>query len=189
MRPAICAAAAVATAVILAALIKRGERFGKKRAFMMIFASAFFFASVFAGAEDFFISLNAIWPGRLYAARITSGAPSLSLGVNETAALQLEVKNNGSLTWSSSSGGEPTFLSWHILDSRGNTIRFDNARIPFGKAIAPGDSEVIAVQISPSSEGIPAGSYIFEFDVVREHVAWFADMGSVTRRVPVEVTP
>ncbi|GHV44099.1 hypothetical protein FACS1894204_00640 [Synergistales bacterium] len=189
MRPTIYAAAIIAAVVIMAALVKRGERFGKKRAFMMALASAFFFASVFAGANVFFALLENIWPGRLYAAEIISDVPALRVAANETAKLQLEVKNTGSLTWDSLSDNKPVFLSWHILDSRGNTIRFDNARISFGKTIMPGDSEVVAVQITPSSYGISTGRYIFEFDVIQENVTWFADRGSMTRRVPVEVTP
>jgi hypothetical protein len=92
------------------------------------------------------------------------------------------------LTWDSSDENNPVFLSWHILNGRGDTIRFENARIPFERSVPPGASIAVAVSLSPEL-GISAGRYIFEFDLVHEDTAWFADKGSPTRRVAVEVLP
>ena len=187
MRLFFCAAAAFCALVVIPLLAKRGERLGKKRAYVMVFFSALFFSSVFAGSGAFFVKLENFWPSGLYVAEITAKVPvALALAGGE---ITLDVKNKGSLTWDSADESEPVFLSWHLLSEKGGTIRFDNPRIPFPRPIPPGDSISVAVRVSPASEGMPAGRYIFEFDLVNENVTWFANRGSATLRVPVEVLP
>jgi len=184
-----CATVAFCAIVAIPLLAKRGERFGKKRAYLMVFCSALFFSSIFAGSGTFFAELENFWPGGLYAAEITPNAPSFAFPLKGTGEITLKVKNMGSLTWDSTAGDEPVFLGWHLMSEKGVMIRFDNPRAPFSRPVPPGNSENVIVRVSPALEGIPAGHYIIEFDLVCENVAWFADRGSPTRRVPVEVMP
>ena len=170
-------------------LLKRGESFGKKRAYLMIFCSMLFFCSAFAGGEAFFMNVGIFWTGGPYSAEITLNAPSFTLPLNGTGEITLNVKNTGSLVWDSDAEDTPVFLSWHLMSEKGVMIRFDNPRTPFSRPIKPGNSESVVVRVSPALEGIPAGSYIIEFDLVCENVAWFADRGSATSRVSVEVLP
>ena len=183
-----CAVAALFAISAVPLLARYGERFGKRRAYLMVFCSALFFFSVFAGSGDFFAKLENFWPSGLYSAEITSRAPSFTLPLTGGDII-LDVKNTGSLTWDSAADSKPVFLSWHLLSEKGGTIRFDNPRVPFPSPVPPGDSMSVAVRVSPASEGIPIGRYLFEFDLVCENVAWFANRGSVTLRVPVEVLP
>ena len=179
--------AAILAFAAIPILLKQGERFGKKRAYLMVLCSAVFFCSVFAGSRVFF---SEVWlPGGLYAAEITPDAQSFSFLLNGTGKVTLNVKNTGSLVWDSNADDTPVFLSWHLLSESGAIIRFDNPRTPFSRPITPGDSESVIVGISPASQGIPAGRYLIEFDLVCENVAWFADRGSATRRISVEVLP
>jgi hypothetical protein len=187
MRLFFCAAAALIALAAIPLLARRGQKLGKKRAYLMTFCSALFFTSVFMGSGAFFAKLEKSWPSGLYSAEITASAPAAFLMTGGD--VTLEVKNIGSLTWDSAAKNEPVFLSWHVLGEKGGMIRFDNPRISFPRPIPPGDSISVAIQVSPASEGIPAGRYILEFDLVCENVAWFADRGSATRRVPIEVLP
>ena len=189
MKLLFCAAGALFAVVAVPFLARRGERLGKRRAYLMVFCSALFFSSIFAGSGDFFSKLENFWPSGLYSAEITPRAPSFTLPLAGAGEMILDVKNTGSLTWDSAADSKPVFLSWHLLSERGGAIRFDNPRVPFPRSVAPGDSISINLRVSPALEGMPIGRYIFEFDLVCENVAWFADRGSVTLRVPVEVLP
>ena len=166
---------------------RQGERFGKKRAYLMVLCSALFFFSVFSGSRVFFAE---VWlPGGLYAAEIMPNSQSYTFFMTGTGEIRLNVKNTGSLTWYSDAVDSPVFLSWHLLSQTGTIIRFDNPRTPFSRSIAPGESESLIVSLSPTLEGMPVGRYIMEFDLVCENVAWFADRGSAARRVSIEVLP
>lgn len=187
MKLIFCITAALLSFAALTLLAIRGERFGKKRAYLMVLCSALFFTTAFAGSGTFFAE---VWrSGGPFAAEITPNVQLFTLPLTGTGEMMLNVKNRGSLTWDSSDENEPVLLSWHLLSETGTLIRFDNPRVPFLSTIPPGDSESVIIRISPSSEGIPAGQYIIEFDLVCENVAWFADRGSATCRVPMEVLP
>ena len=189
LKLAASAMTALAAMLALVAFAWRGERFGKKRAYMMAVASALFFGSIFAGAGAFFDALENARPSRPFSADISSDVSSLSLRLGDSKEIELRVENRGSLPWDSADAENPVFLSWHILNDKGNMIRFDNQRVPFGSALPFGGSENVVLRVSPSSDGIPAGRYIFEFDVLQENVTWFADRGSKTCRVQLEVLP
>ena len=180
-------AAALLTFAVIPFLAKRGGRLGKRRAYLMIFCSALFFSSVFAGAGDFFAKFGG--PGGLYAAEITPDVPSLTIPLYGAGEITLEARNRGSVIWDSAAESEPVFLGWHLLNEKGGMVRFDNPRVSLPTHVSPGDSVSVAVRISPAPDGIPAGRFIIEFDLVCENVAWFADRGSATCRVPVEIVP
>ena len=189
MKLIFCIAAALSAFTAIPLFIIRGEKFGKRRAYLMIFCSALFFSSVFIGAEHFFSILESFWPSRLYAAEITSDTSSFIIPSIGTGEITLNVINRGALTWDSLAEREPVFLGWHLHNERGVMIRFDNTRAPFSLPIPPGESERVVVHVSPALEGIPAGRYLIEFDLVCENVTWFADRGSATCRIPMEVLP
>ena len=188
MKLLFCAATAFFALAAIPILARRGEKLGKKRAYLMTLCSALFFSSVFAGSGAFFAKLEKFLPSGLYSAEITTADASFTLPMTG-GVVTLDVKNTGALTWDSEAETEPVFLSWHILSEKGSMIRFENPRVPFPHPVRPGDSISAAMLISPASAGIPAGRYIFEFDLVCEGAAWFADRGSAPRRVPVEVLP
>lgn len=101
----------------------------------------------------------------------------------ETHKIVLQLKNIGKKEWRSESQ-PPCFLSYHLLDKKGKMVRFDNARTPLPKPIRPGELLEISVKVKAPLE---SGSYFVEFDLVREGLAWFKDLGSKTLIIPLEV--
>ena len=65
-------------------------------------------------------------------------------------------------------------------------VQRDDARTELAHDLAPGES--IEVAITPVAPARP-GSYILEFDMVQEHVRWFAQAGSRRTRTRVDVDP
>ena len=53
------------------------------------------------------------------------------------------------------------------------------------RLLEPGDAGVFDLELTAPEE---AGRYIIELDMVEEGVTWFADQGSQTLRVPVQVS-
>jgi hypothetical protein len=73
-----------------------------------------------------------------------------------------------------------------LVDASGSTLTLAYYRHPLsdGRAIAPGETVTLDVQIPAPSKG----SYILEFDLVSESVGWFAMGGSEPARVKIQVT-
>jgi hypothetical protein len=187
MRLAVSAALTLFAAVLFLIFALKGSRFGKKRIYLMIAASALFFTAFFPAAGELFAKLDYVWPSRPFVAEISPDLESVSLAWDDTAVIALDVRNIGALTWHSETGNNPFFLSWHLLNANGNMIRFDNDRFSFPEPLAFGDSRRFAVRITPSREAMPPGQYILEFDIVQEDVTWFADRGSAACRVFMDV--
>ncbi|MBM3284283.1 MAG: hypothetical protein FJY81_00240 [Candidatus Aminicenantes bacterium] len=127
--------------------------------------------------------LCACSPRLEYAAGITSRIKTIQSYEGEAAEVILRVKNVGKKEWASK-GPTPFFLSFHLLDKNGKTLRFDNPRTPLPHAVRPGDSIKIGVKVKAPLE---EGSYRLEFDLVREGLAWFKDYGSKTLIIPLRV--
>jgi hypothetical protein len=101
----------------------------------------------------------------------------------ERAEIRLRMKNKGKKVWSSQEEN-PCFLSYHLLDENGETLRYDNRRFPLPREVQPSQSvQMTIIMRSP----LERGKYILEFDLLREGVAWFKDYGSPTSRVPLLV--
>lgn len=79
-------------------------------------------------------------------------------------------------------------LSYHIKDSKGEMLRFDNPRIGLTTPIVTGDTGSVDVRLF--GKGFPGpDNYQLQFDMVHEGVAWFSDGGitnTQTRSVKVE---
>jgi hypothetical protein len=81
-----------------------------------------------------------------------------------------------------SEGKNPCFLSYHLLDAQGETVKFDNPRTALAGVVRPGETIDLQVRIKAPLE---KGSYSLEFDLVREGLAWFKDYGSKTFILPL----
>ncbi len=127
--------------------------------------------------------LCACSPKLEYAAAITSKIKTGHSYEGERAELVLLLRNRGKREWTSQ-GPYPCFLSYHLLDRNGETLRFDNPRTPLPEAVRPGDAIEIGVRVKAPLE---EGSYHLEFDLVREGLAWFKDYGSKTLVIPLRV--
>jgi SAM-dependent methyltransferase len=77
-------------------------------------------------------------------------------------------------------------LANHWLAADGSVAVRDDGRGVLSGQVGPGESlDVPMIVRAPERPG----SYILELDLVQELVTWFADKGSPTLRVPVEVAP
>jgi hypothetical protein len=102
-----------------------------------------------------------------------------------TARARVALENAGSATWRSR-GRTGVRLAYHWLDPLGNPLVWDGLRTALPYPIAPGDSiELEARIVAPR----PPGRYLLSFDLVEEYRFWFAEVGSATLDVPVEVAP
>ena len=189
MKLFIYSAAAILALTAVLYLTKHGEKFGKKRAYLIVLYSMLFFSTIFLGADSFITRLEGFWPSGLFAAIIASDISSLTIPLAGTGEVTLTLTNRGSFPWDSTAENNPVLLSWHLLSEHGAMIRFENPRTPFPHPILPGYSVNVVASISPASDGIPSGRFIFEFDLVSENAAWFADRGSATLRLPAEILP
>ena len=78
----------------------------------------------------------------------------------------------------------PIYLSYHWLDAHGRVVVADGVRTRLPRAVAPGETAVVACRI----EGPQApGQYFLEIDLVEESVSWFtaAGVAGLRRRVRV----
>jgi len=104
--------------------------------------------------------------------------------------LHAEVENNSSLIWlPRGSGVGAVHLGCHVLDSNGKVLHHSYHWEP----LSPGDGVPVLprqrVKLTVTLPPLPLGSYTLEFDMVSYDVAWFAQNGSRTIRVPLEVLP
>jgi hypothetical protein len=104
-------------------------------------------------------------------------------GVATRARLRLE--NAGTAPWRSR-GREGVQLAYHWLDPLGNAIVWDGNRVALSGVVRPGDE----IELETSVLGPrPPGSYRLAFDLVEEFRFWFAELGSATLDLPVDVHP
>jgi 2-polyprenyl-3-methyl-5-hydroxy-6-metoxy-1,4-benzoquinol methylase len=101
--------------------------------------------------------------------------------------LQVEatIRNVGTAAWLPS-GASPgaVSLGCHLYSARRKLMKFDFTRWPIcSQPLKPDESVTLAVHLPPLSPG----RYYVEFDCVAEHVTWFAQVGSETRTIQVEV--
>jgi len=94
------------------------------------------------------------------------------------------VENTGTTAWLPSDAPfGPVLLGVHLFSSDGRRLSHDFGRVPLPKALAPGQSATFRFRI----DAPPPGEYRLEFDLVSEHVCWFALNGAKVAQVDVSV--
>jgi hypothetical protein len=106
----------------------------------------------------------------------------LKVNPSEKMSVPVSIINKSTATWDSEDKEHPVFVSYHLLDAKGEMVAFENTRTPFNKAIEPGGSAIVNLLIDAPSE---AGDYYVEVDVVKERIAWFKDKGLKTVLIPL----
>lgn len=125
--------------------------------------------------------------GPVYAATLAASTDRLELEQGGFATITLTLTNRGSLTWVSEPPN-PVNLSWHLLDSDGKTLTFDNPRTTFPQPVTPG--QTVTLDLKLGADRFPGpGHYRLEFDLVHEGQTWFTNQGSPTLTIPVTITP
>ena len=102
-----------------------------------------------------------------------------------TAQARIAVENAGSATWRSR-GRTGVRLAYHWLDPLGNPLVWDGMRTALPHAVGPGEAVELEVPVAAPR---PPGHYVLSFDLVEEYRFWFAEVGSGTLDLPVDVAP
>ncbi len=106
-----------------------------------------------------------------------------TMRANEMYAVRVCLQNVGTQGWRSTDW-HPTKLSYHWLDAQGQMLILDGERTSFHTIVYPQQKRCVrAMVLTPPRPG----SYILQFDLVREHIAWFSQKGAPTLDVPITV--
>jgi len=122
-----------------------------------------------------------------FKAEITVAQPPAKLKVSESIVLDVTVKNLGDAAWPHQGGpgaANGVLLSYHWLPAGGSVPIADGIRTNLPSDLSPG--AVVALRATVKAPDKP-GTYILEFDMVQEAVAWFKDRGSKSVRFNVTV--
>src|SRR5260221_3909768 len=117
-----------------------------------------------------------------YVAAVT--APTLpAMIAGGSYAVTVNIRNAGAAAWNAT-GPNLIDVSYHWHDAQGNTVVWDGTRNPL-----PANVDQTATVPVPMRIDAPAtpGTYTLTIDLVREGVAWFAQLGSTPFKVPVNV--
>lgn len=122
------------------------------------------------------------------AAKLEVHVASATVKEGEPVTAQVTITNTGRAIWlPRSSKRGAVQLGSRLLDASGRLLDIDVSRHPLtpgdGRSIAPGETVKLDVKIPSPSRG----SYILEFDLVSEQIAWFSMMGSQAVRVTFQV--
>lgn len=100
----------------------------------------------------------------------------------------LRVENAGLARWSiagdDANGRGAVHLGAHLLRADEEEISWDFGRSDLPRDLEPGEAAQIELRLHAPLE---PGSYVIEFDMVAEHVAWFEDFGSGTLRHALDI--
>ena len=120
-----------------------------------------------------------------YLVEITGTDQTVTAEAGEEITIPVTVRNSGSLPWSSG-GDRVIFLSYHIhTESGGDTAATEGERTSLPQTVSPGGEATVDLEVSAPEK---AGKYTLEIDLVYEGVTWFADQGSETLKLPMEIT-
>jgi len=101
--------------------------------------------------------------------RVVEQVVPATLEAGSRTSISIVVTNDGSLTWSSSDGFA---ISYHWLDTAGETVVWDGLRSPLPEIVPPGASiELMASVEAPRRPG----DYLLRWDVVQEGVQWLSE--------------
>ena len=102
------------------------------------------------------------------------------MNAGEPVEVAVQVRNASEVEWPRVEGIR---VGNHWRNRRG-MVALDDGRASLPRSLQPGESADVRLVVTPPQA---AGDYELEFDVVEERITWFADRGSETLSLPVEV--
>jgi len=120
-----------------------------------------------------------------YSCKLSSKTKLIQSQEGRSYSLSIRLKNTGQKTWQSE-GPYPVLLSYHLMDSTGHCLQYDNRRYSLSQRIEPKDSITLPVTVKIP---LQTGNFILVFDLVREGKAWFEDYGSKPLQIELEISP
>jgi hypothetical protein len=118
-----------------------------------------------------------------YYSAIEFDKTAYTTSIGERIEVPLRLTNKGRATWIPD-GKFPYFLSYHLMDEKGQILRFDNRRFSLSKRVYAGQKIDLII---PLRSPLEPGEYHLEFDLLREGLFWFKDRGSPTSKVKLSV--
>lgn len=159
------------------------------RVLLLIVASGLFFGSFFLFMQQLHLKGYLQTSQESWLGELSTSASSLRLLPGEKLSLAIRVENQGTEPFDSTLAANPVFLSYHILSSQGEMLRFDNPRFAFGEPLEPKQEQSLVVVLDPAALNLSPGEYLVEFDLVREGAFWFGlrSRGAKTLRISLHV--
>jgi SAM-dependent methyltransferase len=116
-------------------------------------------------------------------AEIVPADTALEVEAGSVARVVVGVRNASTGSWS-----DDRFVNLgnHWRSADGSLLRLDDGRVSMGATVHPGDLVELTLEMQAPTE---PGEYLLEFDLVIEGVTWFADRGSPSTMIPVQVVP
>jgi SAM-dependent methyltransferase len=118
-----------------------------------------------------------------FRAEIVPADKELEMEAGSIARVLVGVRNASTGAWS-----DDRFVNlgnhWRRAD--GSMLRLDDGRTSMGATVPPGNLVELTLEMQAPAD---PGAYLVEFDLVIEGVTWFADRGSPTTTIPVQVVP
>jgi len=99
----------------------------------------------------------------------------------QSVVIPVKIKNTSGQKWFYTSE-KPINLSYHFLNAKGEMVINDGIRTPVPQGFREG---ILKARVKAPQE---TGDYFLEFDLVHEHVTWFALRGASSLRLPVRIT-
>ena len=118
-----------------------------------------------------------------FRAEILPADARLELEAGQISEIVVDVRNASTIAWPAD---RFVTLGNHWRSETGAMLRMDDGRASVGENVAPGVTIPLALEMQAPTE---PGAYLLELDLVIEGVAWFADRGSPTATIPVQVVP
>ena len=113
--------------------------------------------------------------------RVVDQVVPATLEAGSRTSISIVVTNDGSVTWSTADGFA---ISYHWLDTAGETVVWDGLRSPLPEIVPPGASiELMASVEAPRRPG----DYLLRWDVVQEGVQWLSETDA-TEPEPIPVS-
>ena len=123
---------------------------------------------------------------RAHLARITPSVLQLAARSGEVVRVTVRVENQSETVWLEKGrrGRGYVRLGAHLLDNESLVVDDDYGRAALPRDVAKGDAVDVELQLEAPDK---AGVYTIELDMVNEGICWFAQQGSHTARVNLEV--
>lgn len=117
-----------------------------------------------------------------FVASIHYDGGKIDVGPSGKTTLPIRVTNKSTAPWNSKDKDHPVFISYHLLNAKGEMSSYDHLRTPFEQILKTGDSAKVDLMVDTP---LKRGEYYLEVDMVKEKVAWFKDKGSKTILIPL----
>lgn len=115
---------------------------------------------------------------------IKANTDYLILDDNESKLITVDLKNNSRERILSDKSDNSYFLSYHVYNEQGETVKFENDRTPFGKLSPFGIVKDIPLEIKSIER---PGRYVYKIDIVYEGVRWYSESGNSTFDIVVDI--